>query len=134
MILFLTNTGLEIEKLNLLSQKQDVLREIEIIKKGLEVYQTKIQSQQHLLSLTDSMEKERAKLLEAITFEKQIEAAKFEYNSSRSKMVALLKQRFKEYIEIVEKINGTKANIGSEVTLQSSSTLSYLTDSLSINE
>jgi len=86
----------------------------------LEPYQKKISGQKELQKLSNSLESENQKLQTALNLEKQYATLIDDYDKIRSKMTALLKNRFETYSELAEKINTTKQSIGSEIFLKCS--------------
>ena len=77
----------------------------------------KIAGQKELQKLAKQLEDEKIKYQSALAFEQQLRNLGEEYNNIRKQIVSLLKSRFDEYGKIVQKVNSTKNNIGSEIQL-----------------
>lgn len=116
--LLITNLHSEIQKLNLASKRAEITKSIEITNEKLKPYLAKIAGQQELQKLIVQLEAEKQKMQQALNFEKQFNVLLADYKNTRGKIVAALKTRYSLYKEIKQKINDTKKDIGSEITLE----------------
>ncbi len=112
-----SNLKTEIEKLEL-SAKREVLNKglLEIAEK-FKPHLVKLTGQEDLQKRTIQLEQEKQKLLQAQTTEKLLRTLSDDYTAIRARTAVLLNQRYELYKEIVLKINETKQDIGSEITL-----------------
>lgn len=116
--LLITNLHSEIQKLNLVSKREEITKSIGATNEKLKPYLAKIAGQQELQKLTVQLEAEKQKMQQALNFEKQFNVLLEDYKNTRGKIVAALKTRYSLYKEIKQKINDTKKDIGSEITLE----------------
>lgn len=114
----ITNLHSEIQKLNLVSKRVEITKAMEVTNEKLKPYLAKIAGQQELQKLTVQLEAEKQKLQQSLNFEKQFNVLLEDYKNTRGKIVAALKTRYSFYKEIKQKINDTKKDIGSEITLE----------------
>lgn len=108
----------EVDKFDFPTAKRSIAEKIAATISKLSPFQSKLKEQAFLLTLTNNLETENSRLLQSLQLERQIEAAKNEYNSSRQRLANHLEERLKLYNEIVSKINETKSDIGSEIMLE----------------
>lgn len=114
----ITNLNSEIQALNLPAKKQEATKALDVTNEKLKPYLAKIAGQQELQKLTVQLEAEKQKLQQALSLEKQFGILLDDYKNIRGKIVAAMKIRFNLYKEIKQKINDTKREIGSEITLE----------------
>ncbi|WP_419699461.1 TrlF family AAA-like ATPase [Mucilaginibacter sp. NFX135] len=106
--------------LNLEKQKEIELKEKEKITGLLKPYMEKIAGQQELQKLTVQLQNELLKVEQAESLEKQLSTLVVDYTNIRSKIVVLLNNRFKYYLLLQKKINDTRSDIGTGITLNCS--------------
>lgn len=107
----------EIANLNIATAKQIFQQDTARILEELKPILSKISGQQELEKLTKELEKEKQRLLLSENYEKQVTTILTDYKDIRSQIVNLLKQRYELYQLIATRINTTRQEIGSEVTL-----------------
>src|SRR6185437_5065152 len=116
--ILITNLNSEIQKLNLSGKREEIIKALGLTNEKLKPYLAKIAGQQELQKLTVQLEAEKQKIQQALSLEKQLGIVLEDYKNIRSKIVAALKSRYNFYKEIKQKINDTKKEIGSEITLE----------------
>lgn len=116
----LANLSVEISKLNIQTIRNNLNSGILEKNEKLKPYVAKIAGQQELQKLTIQLEKENQKMQEALNLEKQFKSTLEEYKNTRTRTVSLLKHRYEIYKGIETRINSTKKDIGSEITLNCS--------------
>ena len=114
----IANAKLKIDQLQLPVQKQDANRQLQAINNNLSPYLLKLSGQQELNILTEQLQKEKQRLEKAVNLEKQSTVLISDYENLRKQISALVAQRISKYKDIVSKINNTKNDIGSGITLQ----------------
>jgi len=83
----------------------------------IQPYLLKLQGQESLKKLTDSLEIEKERQIKAINFEKQFEVLKADYDAVRKQTADLLKERFGFYKKMEEFVNNEKNIIAEGITL-----------------
>jgi len=91
----------------------------------------KLAGQKEIQKLSKQLEDEKQKFQSALALEQQFKNLIEEYNNIRKQTANLLKQRFASYKLVVDKVNTTKNNIGSDIQLNSG--LIYRQDNFSLN-
>ncbi len=112
------NVKVQIIQLDITGNINKLRETLAAVHKSLEKYLTKLAGQKELVRLTESLNKEKTRLQQAQSLEKQITALHSDYKSTRERIVKLLKQRVEFYELIVGIVNGTKKNIDAEITLE----------------
>ena len=91
----------------------------------------KIAGQNEIQKLSKQLEDEKHKFQTALALEQQLKNLLEEYNNIRKQTANLLQQRFTLYKLVVDKVNSTKNNIGSDIQLNSS--LIYRQENFALN-
>jgi len=86
----------------------------------LKPFITKLAGQKELQKLTNNLELEKKKHTQAVTLEKQFQVILSDYSNLRERTSILLRERVEKYESIATKVNNTRQEIGSGVTLDCS--------------
>jgi hypothetical protein len=86
----------------------------------LKPFLDKLAGQKELQKLTNNLELEKKKHAQAVSLEKQFEITLSDYHNLRERTSILLNERIEKYESIVKKINETRKDIGSGVSLECS--------------
>jgi len=114
------NLKAKVSQLNI-DENINKLRQVLVgINTSLKKYLVKLAGQKELVRLTESLNKEKTRLQQAVSLEKQFSSLLTDYKSTRERIVKLLKQRVEFYELIVNIVNGTKKHIDAEITLEAS--------------
>lgn len=91
----------------------------------------KLAGQKEIQKLSKQLEDEKQKFQSALAFEQQLKNLLEEYANIRKQTANLLKERFRLYKLIIDRVNSTKNNIGSDIQLNSN--LIYRQENFSLN-
>jgi len=125
------NLQQEITKLDLVNKKVAIEKQLAENSLRLKPLLEKLEGQKEIQKLYKQLEDEKQKLQSALALEQQFKNLIEEYNNIRKQTTNLLKQRFASYKLIVDKVNTTKNNIGSDIQLNSG--LLYRQDNFSLD-
>lgn len=125
------NLQQEITKLDLVNKKVEIEKQLVENSIRLKPLLEKLEGQKEIQKLYKQLEDEKQKFQSALALEQQFKNLIEEYNNIRKQTTNLLKQRFASYKLIVDKVNTTKNNIGSDIQLNSG--LLYRQDNFSLN-
>ncbi|MCU0442107.1 MAG: hypothetical protein MUE96_06890 [Bacteroidia bacterium] len=120
-----------ITNLNLANKKVTIEKQLVRNTEKLEPLLEKLAGQKEIQKLSKQLEDEKQKFQTALALEQQLKNLHEEYTNIRTQTANLLKQRFTSYKLIVDKVNSTKNNIGSDIQLNSS--LIYRQDNFALN-
>ena len=116
----LENLEKKISELKISDKIESITVELNKLNEHLKPYLLKLEGQKELQKLTKNLELEKKKLSDAKAIEKQFAITFDDYKNLRNRSSILLKNRITKYEYIVNKVNSTRKEIGSGVTLQSS--------------
>jgi hypothetical protein len=125
------NLQQNITNLDLANKKVAIEKQLVLNSEKLKPLLEKLAGQKEIQKLTKQLEDEKQKFQSALAFEQQFKNLIDEYNNIRKQTANLLKQRFTAYKLVVDKVNTTKNNIGSDIQLNSD--LIYRQDNFTLN-
>jgi len=125
------NLQQNITNLDLANKKVAIEKQIIQNSEKLKPLLEKLAGQKEIQKLSKQLEDEKQKFQSSLALEQQFKNLIEEYNNIRKQTANLLKQRFASYKLVVEKVNTTKNNIGSDIQLNSG--LIYRQDNFSLN-
>lgn len=105
--------------LDLVTQKTRIEGDILNNSKTLEPLLGKLAGQKEIQKLSKQLEEEKQRLQTSMALELQLKNLVEEYNNIRKQIANLMANRFALYKFIIEKVNATKNNIGSDIQLNS---------------
>ena len=108
-----------ITKLGLIDKKKNIEQKLKENAEKLKPLLLKLEGQKEIQKLTKQLEEENKKYQLALGLEQQFKNLIDEYTNIRKQTASLLKNRFELYNLIVDKVNSTKNNIGSDIQLKS---------------
>lgn len=109
-----------ISKLDLSAQKSRIEAQLLLNSDVLRPLLGKLAGQKEIQKLSKQLEEEKQRLQTALALELQLKNLVEEYNNIRRQMANLLEHRFASYKLVIDKVNTTKNNIGSDIQLNSS--------------
>ncbi|HMQ70412.1 MAG TPA: hypothetical protein PKA90_15590 [Ignavibacteria bacterium] len=107
-----------IKNLKIEEEKKKTANDLKKKNEKLIPYEKKLKEQKDLQKLTSQLNSEKLKLQQSIILEKQYKDLIEEYGKIRKQIAILLKKRFDLYNKIINEINATKKDIGSEILLE----------------
>lgn len=105
-------TSLDLANKKILIERQ-LVQNAEMLKPLLE----KLAGQKEIQKLSNQLEDEKYKFQTALALEQQLKNLLEEYANIRKQTAILLNQRFTLYKRVVDEVNTTKSNIGSDIQL-----------------
>ncbi len=108
-----------ISKLDLANKKAAIEKQLLQNSEKLKPLLEKLAGQKEIQKLSKQLEEEKQKFQTALALEQQFKNLIEEYNSIRKQTANLLNIRFTTYKLVVDKVNSTKNNIGSDIQLNS---------------
>ena len=119
-----------VSKLDLINKKDTLEKQLLRNSLQLRPLLEKLAGQKEIQQLSSQLEVEKQKYQTALALELQFNNLAVEYNNIRKQTANLLQNRYTLYKLIVDKVNATKNNIGSDIQL--SSTLIYKQENFSL--
>ncbi len=107
--------AIEIEK-----ARNELIKVLEDCLKNLAPFTKKLEGQKELKKVAEALGKEQRKLQTALSIEKQFNTNVNEYGQIRKRISNSLEERIRIYGSIVQKINESKNEIGSDILLNTS--------------
>uniref|UniRef100_Q3AQ59 Putative ATPase involved in DNA repair n=1 Tax=Chlorobium chlorochromatii (strain CaD3) TaxID=340177 RepID=Q3AQ59_CHLCH len=125
------NLQQNIISLDLVNKKMAIEKQLIQNSEKLRPLLEKLAGQKEIQKLSKQLEDEKQKFQTALALEQQLKNLFEEYNNIRKQTANLLQQRFTLYKRVVDKVNSTKNNIGSDIQLNSS--LIYRQENFALN-
>lgn len=125
------NLQQNILNLDLANKKIAIEKQLNLNSEKLKPLLEKLAGQKEIQKLSKQLEDEKQKFQTALALEQQLKNLIDEYNNIRKQTANLLQQRFTLYKKVVDKVNSTKNNIGSDIQLNSS--LIYRQENFALN-
>lgn len=125
------NLQQNIISLDLANKKMAIEKQLIQNSEKLKPLLEKLAGQKEIQKLSKQLEDEKQKFQTALALEQQLKNLLEEYNNIRKQTANLLQQRFTLYKRVVDKVNSTKNNIGSDIQLNSS--LIYRQENFALN-
>lgn len=125
------NLQQNIISLDLANKKMAIEKQLILNSEKLKTLLEKLAGQKEIQKLSKLLEDEKQKFQTALALEQQFKNLIEEYNNIRKQTANLLQHRFTLYKRIVDIVNSTKNNIGSDIQLNSS--LIYRQENFALN-